>query len=475
MPIFLNGVNPITGRYLVPPLEEAKVVDAAGAAKPAHPAVSKMQANLARKTLGLPFPLKPEQIAEAGWGILTHAQEDPAVLQTLEPLFQHRLKQIGNPATVKKLTYNGEGFIGWLASHNVAPGSVKPDKVPFYLLVVGNPERIPFEFTQLLDIEYAIGRLDLDSAADYGIYAQNVVEYETSQTVTNNKEVVFFGTQHIDDIATELSCQSLVTPLADGLDGAPGVAQAMRFASQKLVGPAATKTGLLQILNRPKGQNPPAFLFSAAHGLGWPLHDPNQTDAQGALLCGEFKGVGFSPIPLTPDTYLAAADLDANANLRGMVAFHFACFGMGTPKNDKFSFNPPQAPEQLAPQPFFSALPKRMLSHPGGPALAIIGHVERAWATSIQPPNTDPQIQPFQNAIAKILGGLPLGLALTDFSLAYGQFAAIVGQMLADKLDGLPVDDDQLAIAWTQQNDSEAYTLFGDPAIRLRPEKLQAI
>jgi hypothetical protein len=474
MSIILNGLNPITGQYLVPPLDEAKAAAAAGAAKPAHPAVPKMQANLVRKTLGLAFPLQPEQIADAGWAVVTHAQEDPAVLLALEPLFQLRLKQIGNPATVLKLTYNGEAFVDWLAAHNVAPGSVKPNRVPFYLLIVGSPERIPFEFTQLLDMEYGVGRLDLNSPADYGIYAQSVVEYETTPTKTNSKEVIFFGTQHIDDMATQLSCQSLVTPLADGLDGAPGIAQALQFGSQKLLGPAATKAGLLQILRRPKGGNPPAFLFSATHGLGWPLNDPNQAAAQGALLCGEFKGVGFSPLPLTADTYLAAADLDASANLRGIIAFHFACFGMGTPKSDKFSFNPPDPPAQLAPQPFFSALPKRMLSHPGGPALATIGHVERAWATSIQPPNTDPQIQPFQNAIGKILRGLPLGLALTDFSLAYGQFAAIVGQMLADKLDGLPVDDDKLATAWTQENDAEAYTLFGDPAIRLRPEKLQA-
>ena len=87
--------------------------------------------------------------------------------------------------------------------------------------------------------------------------------------------------------------------------------------------------------------------------------------------------------------------------------------------------------------------------------------------------NTAPQIQPFQNALAKILRVLPLGLALTDFSLAYGQFAALLAGILADKLNDLPVDDTQLAMTWTQQNDAEAYTLFGDPAIRMRPEKLE--
>lgn len=474
MPIFLNGLNPITGDYLIPPLDEATAAAAAGAGNQTHPAVLKMHASLARKTLGLPFPLQPEQIADAGWGIVTHAQEDPAVLQALEPLFQHRLQQIGNPATVKKLTYNGELFVDWLAAHDVAPGSVKPDKIPFYLVVVGTPERIPFEFTQLLDIEYGVGRLDLNSAADYSMYAQSVVEYDTNQAATNDKEVIFFGTRHINDMATQLSSQALVTPLADGLDGGAGIAQAMKFASQKLIGGDATKERLLQILRRPSGQNPPAFLFSATHGLGWPSGDANQLAAQGALLCGEFKGVGFSPLPLTPDTYLTALDLDASARVRGMIAFHFACFGTGTPRNDKFTFKPPAPPVQLAPQAFFSALPKRLLSHPNGPALATIGHIERAWATSIQPPNTGPQIQPFQNAIAKILQGLPLGLALTDFSLAYGEFAILVGRMLADKLNGLAVDDNKLAMAWIQQNDAEAYTLFGDPAIRLRSEKLQS-
>jgi hypothetical protein len=473
MPIFLNGLNPVTGEYLVPPLDERTAADAAAAGKQTHPAVAQMHDNLTRKTLGLPFPLQPEKIEDSGWGIVTHAQEDPAVLKALDPLFQHRLKQINNDRTVKKLTYNGEKFVDWLAGNGVAPGTVRPDKVPFYLLIVGDPDRIPFEFTQLLDIEYAVGRLHLDSSADYALYAQSVVDYETNLAATNNKEVIFFGTQHINDMATQLSCQSLVTPLADGIDGAPGVAQALQFQSLKLLGPQATKAALLPILSRPKGQNPPALIFSATHGIGWPLGDARQADQQGSLVCGEWKGLGFSPLPFPPDTYLAAKDLDASANVRGMIAFHFACFGVGTPRNDKFSFKPPQPPAQLAPKAFFSPLPKRLLSHPNGPALAAIGHIERAWATSIQPPGTEPQIQPFQNAIVKILRGLPLGLALTDFSLAYGQFAALLSGMLADKLDDLPVDENQLAMTWTQQNDAEAYTLFGDPAIRVRPEKLQ--
>ena len=61
------------------------------------------------------------------------------------------------------------------------------------------------------------------------------------------------------------------------------------FSNGKVAKPtAATKAALLQVLTRPKGENPPAFLFSATHGLGWPLDDPNQAAACGRHLarCG---------------------------------------------------------------------------------------------------------------------------------------------------------------------------------------------
>ena len=104
----------------------------------------------------------------------------------------------------------------------------------------------------------------------------------------------------------------------------------------------------------------------------------------------------------------------------------------------------------------------------------MFGHVDRAFASSIQPPGAGSQIQPFQNALGMILSGAPLGLALSGFKERYGTFSAMLDSMLADKVQQTPVDNQKFVNTWIQQNDASAYVLFGDPAVRLRPERLTA-
>ena len=87
---------------------------------------------------------------------------------------------------------------------------------------------------------------------------------------------------------------------------------------------------------------------------------------------------------------LAAADVADDANVSGLVALLFACFGNGTPDADQFLMDLSQAGKAppLAAEPFVAALPRRLLS-PNGSALAVIGHIDRAWGFSIQAPNTE--------------------------------------------------------------------------------------
>ena len=113
--------------------------------------------------------------------------------------------------------------------------------------------------------------------------------------------------------------------------------------------------------------------------MGWPSGLKGQTEGQGALLCQDWPGLGH----VSPSHYFAAADVPATAHVHGLVAFHFACFSAGTPAVDRYAHDPGSKPSALAPHPFVAALPKALLAHPQGGALACIGHVERAWGYSI--------------------------------------------------------------------------------------------
>lgn len=472
--ITLNGMDGSTGDYYTPPMDQA---EAAALVTGQDPGTANVLRTLAQQAgqahLGLAFDRDPKNLKEAGWAIVFHQQEEDAVKQSLQPLIDHRQQEIGDDKIVKVLEYrDGESVVQWLARYKVAPGSVDAVKVPLYVLLVGSPERIPFAFGHLLDVEYCVGRLHFATPEEYGRYAASVIDYENGATVPNRRGVAFWAPRHVNDAPTRLSSDFLVKPLAGGdllqrisdRTGKP-------FASQYFAAPDSTKANLLSVLRPDDGGAAPAFLFTASHGLGWPLNHPLQNTATGALLCQDYLGRGFGAIQ--PNQYVAAADVPTDARVHGMVSFHFACFGMGTPKNDRFVHKPGEAPPDIAPEAFISPLPKALLSHPNGGALAAIGHVERAWMSSIGTAGAGIQLTPFENVMGFILLGLPIGYALKDFNERYASLSSALATLLENRDFGMPVTDADLATRWTERNDAEAYTVVGDPGVRVRVSDLQ--
>ncbi len=85
-----------------------------------------------------------------------------------------------------------------------------------------------------------------------------------------------------------------------------------------------------------------------------------------------------------PRKHSTAAEIPDTHSLLGSVIFHFACFGAGTPYWDEYAIMRLQNKQALAARPFIAALPNRLLSLPGGGALAVIGHIDRGWSFSFQ-------------------------------------------------------------------------------------------
>ena len=84
---------------------------------------------------------------------------------------------------------------------------------------------------------------------------------------------------------------------------------------------------------------------------------------------------------------------------------------------DNFVVKPGQPPQPIAPRPLVARLPQKMLAHPQGGALAVLGHVDRAWPTSFTSPRVGPQLQGFRDVIGRILRGDRLGQATDQFDV----------------------------------------------------------
>ena len=465
--VYANGIDAITGQYLLPPMTPAAIAAlAAGEDADKHrQAEHRKRASAAEDHYGLPFGVALNDVAQAGWAVVFAADAAEEVKNAVGPLIALRKETV--PETlVKELVYQGdESKKDWLARHGVGFGSVDPTLVPFYLLIVGCPARIPFRFCHELSAGYAVGLLSFDEPNEYAAYAASVVAAEQAELEPRPRHVTFFGTRHAFDRATQLSADGLVKPLSES-----ELAVKRGCRSELVLGDAATHEALTEVLAR-TGANAPGLLFTAGHGMGFRPDNADQRVRQGALICQDWGGPNAGPPE--PGQYFTADDVPDGANLAGLFAFLFACFGGGTPKLDRFAHKTGEPPKELAVIAFAAALPQRLLAEG---ALGCIAHVDRAWPCSISSAGkaAGPKLDPFAYAIENVLAGEPIGLALTNFNDRFGELSVALTGMLDDRSDGAIVPDLQIAGLWSERNDAEGYALFGDPAARLRLEERAA-
>ncbi|GMT99099.1 hypothetical protein KH5H1_32180 [Corallococcus caeni] len=478
-PLILNGIDGVTGQYLVPPIElpaAAEVAEPRGEAAYFEAWKKWLEFLPMRVSFGLPPDAPPEDYTQAGWGVVFAASASDELRKSLEPLIAHRRAR-AETDRLHVLTYQaGETAHQFLERYGAPIGDVEPTAVPYYLLLVGGPDVIPFDVQHSLSLSYAVGRLSFDTPAEYARYADSVVAYETGDSAPNHRQVSWWGPKHPGDRSTELSADSLVTALARGAtaDQAPQpaktVAAKLRYASRDAIEDDATREWLLSALHGQEVR--PAVLFTASHGVGFKANDPLQLTKQGALLSQDWSGFGA----MAPAHYVAASDIQDDARLHGLVAFFFACFGMGTPAHDEFPMNATRSGEALASAPFVAALPRRLLAHPNGGALAVIGHVERAWGFSIRPLQmTQTTLHPFRNTLWKIMAGMPVGHALRDFRDRFSAANNILLTHLDANTSNGKLQPRELLHRWIERNDARNYVVLGDPAVSIRHNDLQAL
>ncbi|HOT91995.1 MAG TPA: hypothetical protein PLJ78_07875 [Anaerolineae bacterium] len=473
--IYVNGIDGTTGNYSLPPLPSAAwAAVIKGTAPPENLTDLKHKQGPARA-----YPLPPEvqdskDLAKTGWAVVFPAEMEEkrreAIKEALSPLLKRRQEQAGDLYKVfeGEFGYRMQGEKGRPESTRefykrqvpeIRPGMgvAHLRQMPFYVLLVGSPEEITFEFQYQLDVMRGVGRLDFGNELEaYARYAQNVVAAETG-AVQLPRQAAFFSVRNPGDNATLISDRYLVRPLFNQLQQ-PDPDAPLKFDWRFTLAASGVRTELERLLSG--GERTPALLFTASHGMVFPPDEwQRQLREQGALLCEPWA----RGMPLRREDYFAAEDL-GNVNLLGLVAFFFACFGAGTPKFDYFDHPLSRTRNQIAPYGFTSALPKQMLRRG---ALAVLGHVDRAWGHSFISAGSNIAIEAFVTALRHLLNGDPVGFA-TDpgFNLKYADMAVVLSDNLKElQRDPTYLDDQELVQLWTANNDARSYVVLGDPAV----------
>lgn len=476
--LYFNGIDGDTGGYDLPPMSAGELARAIrGEATPEN--LNELRLRYRQQATahwGVREGVDPTRLEEAGWGVIfptfppldpereRKAREVEAVREALQPLLRLRGEQAGERFAAwsrgegKEFRAGVDTKNAYLARHGAGPGPADPARVPYYLLIAGSPADIPYRFQSQLDVQYAVGRIHFRSPDEYAAYAASVVAAETGPRRLPRR-AAFFGVANPDDRATALSATNLLQPLARRMGEEHGDWAVATYAAER-----ATKATLASLLG---GADTPSLLFAAAHGMKFANGSPRQIAHQGALLCQDWPGPRQWRDPIPQDFYFAGDDLAGDAGLFGLVAFFFACYGGGTPQFDEFvSPGASGARPEIAPYPFLAQLPARMLGRPHG-ALAVVGHVERAWGYSFNWPGAGVQTAVFEDALDRLLKGHPVGSALEYFNERYAELSTLLSDALEDARFGKAIDPLEMAGMWTANNDARGYAIVGDPAVRL--------
>lgn len=471
--LFFNGINAATGEPLFPPIADNLLANII-AKEERNPEQEQELINWWKRFAG-PDAVNLRAVegtdyldlSSSGWGVIFPYNMDEAIVDALRPLLDWRKAQAGE----RYQEYKGpdgyrykpdenmfESKNDWLTRHGMGPGPADPEVVPYYLLLVGDPNTIPYRFQTQLDVQYAVGRIHFDTPQEYANYANSVVSAE-KEKLALGKNATFFGVANPDDRATNMSIEQLVEPLAESMPE-----KSEGWVVESVVRDQATKDNLADLLN---GSQAPALLFTASHGMGFPNGHELQLADQGGLLCQDWPGPSQWRKPIGKDFYFAADDLTEDANVFGLVAFVFACYGAGTPHMDEFSRIAFKQREAIAPKNFISRLPQRLLGHPKGGALAFIGHVERAWGYSFNWGQAGAQIAVFESALKRMMDGFPVGHAFEYFNERYAELSTDLNSTLEEMEFGKRVEAMELAGMWTANNDARNYVVIGDPFVKL--------
>lgn len=400
---------------------------------------------------------------EAGWTFLINRNQPgiQEIKKVLRRLAEHR----GMADPDKPLIFNNEAeeeWGEWLEMNYIS--GYQTGRAPYYILIVGGPEQIPFGFQSFLNTAAAVGRVDLEPD-DINAYVQKLLRLENPEEPPSvERASIFFAPDYGLKDPTFYSREYMAKPLADKVE------KEHQQNVLRLFGEQATKTDFEEKLIA----SHPALVYVASHGAVAPFEDEEtQKQVYGAIYCQN-----KSPGRRGRDKFFAEDIPTDIPFLKGTVFFQFSCYGYGNPANSDFELWL-GTPQDNAKTDFISALPKQLLKHPNGP-IAFIGHVDNAYMHAfIDDPYGDlikgkwrHRLAPFESAVKSLLELQPVGLAMRDMYQRYNRENAQIlfayKQIIREDNPPPPEYYQKLTNRFISLSDAQNYMVYGDPGTRLR-------
>jgi hypothetical protein len=337
---------------------------------------------------------------------------------------------------------------------NGADLGVGPGQLPFYLLLVGSPAAIPWEFQYTLNLSRCVGRLDLPREGLEN-YVKALLSDWADAGCRRDRPVIWATDVGEKDI-TRAMREAVAEPLKGEFERDPEV----RSAEGKLTyitGAAATWTKLVEALR----DHAPALIVTTSHGRTDPVDRPDEL----------LRAVGV-PVDAT-NNIIAPEDLARQWRPNGAIWYAHACCSAGTDATNHykglFVQGGPYASllEGMARPPARTApLPVSLLGH-RYPLRAFIGHVHPTMDWPLRNPDTK-----------KLIGGTirralydelfnekpkPVALALRECYRQVGGWYDQLQNALDDIDRGKPLA--RLVALWTKfcAYDRRAMVVLGDP------------
>ena len=228
--LVFNGINGATGGYLIPPMAPATLAAIATGIRPEEEWGAgqldelKYRHDLATQPNFAPISgVDPTKLDQTGWGVIFPAALDPNLLAALKEALGELLALRRSHAGDLYREYSGgEGYRAGeskddlLTRHGSGPGVVDPARFPYYVLLAGDPESIPYRFQYEMDVAHAVGHLSFETLDEYAQYARSVVAAETDQ-VTLPRRAGFIAGARAHRASSPGTCLRLPSAHADAV------------------------------------------------------------------------------------------------------------------------------------------------------------------------------------------------------------------------------------------------------------------